>query len=215
MLLKAQGSFVLQNPPAWALRIIAIIDELNRRIGLIAIWLTLLCALVSAANALIRYSSGGLLWLGSKTGIGVFGWLTTLYADNSNALSDTTWYMFAAIVMLGGAWTLKVNAHVRVDLLYGAVSERARTWIDLLGGLFFLMPLCVLLIYFTWGWAWTSLVTQEASANAGGLPQWPAKMLLPVGFAILLLQGLAEIIKCILALTTNYVREFAYEKPVQ
>jgi len=63
-----------------------------------------------------------------------------------------------------------MNAHVRVDLVYGAVSERARTWIDLLGGLFFLAPLCILLIYFTWGWAWTSFVTQEASANAGGLP---------------------------------------------
>jgi TRAP-type mannitol/chloroaromatic compound transport system permease small subunit len=205
----------LRQPPAWALRSIAVIDEVNRLIGLIAIWLTLLCALISAANAIIRYSSGGLLWLQAKTGIGIFGWLYTLYADNSNALSDTTWYMFAAIVMLGGAWALKVNAHVRVDLVYGAISERARTWIDLLGGLFFLMPLCILLISFTWGWAWTSLVTQEASANAGGLPQWPAKMLLPVGFAILLLQGVAEIVKCILALTTTYVREFAYEKPVQ
>lgn len=205
----------MQQPPAWALRVIAVIDEVNRLIGLIAIWLVLLCALVSAVNAIIRYSSGGLLWLEAKTGLGLFGWLYTLYADNSNALSDSAWYMFAAVVMLGGAWTLKVNAHVRVDLVYGAVSERTRTWIDLLGGLFFLLPLCVLLIWFTWGWAWTSLLTQEASANAGGLPQWPPKILLPVGFAILLLQGIAEITKCILALTTTYVREFAYEKPIQ
>ena len=77
------------------------------------------------------------------------------------------------------------------------------------------MPLCILLINFTWGWAWTSLMTLEGSANSGGLPQWPAKMLIPIGFAILLLQAIAEIIKCILALTTNYVREFAYEKPIQ
>lgn len=201
--------------PRWPLVIAHAIDEFSRIVGLVAIWLVLLCTLISAFNAIIRYSSGALLWLEDKTGLGLFGALAALYANNSNVLSDTSWYMFAAIVMLGGAWTLKNNAHVRVDLLYGAVSERTRTWIDLLGGLFFLMPLCVLLIYFTWGWAWTSLVTQEASANAGGLPQWPAKMMLPVGFAILLLQGLAEIIKCILALTTSYVREFAYEKPVQ
>jgi TRAP-type mannitol/chloroaromatic compound transport system permease small subunit len=205
----------LRQPPAWALRPVAVIDALSRITGLAAIWLVLLCALVSALNAVIRYSSGGILWLEATTHLGVFGAFYRLYAENSNALSDTTWYMFAAIVMLGGAWTLKINAHVRVDLLYGAVSERTRTWIDLLGGLFFLLPLCVLLIYFTWDWAWTSLVTQEASADAGGLPQWPAKLMLPIGFFILLLQGVAEIVKCILALTTDYVREFAYEKPVQ
>ena len=205
----------MSPPPRWPLRVIHLIDEISRIVGIVAIWLVLLCALVSAVNAVIRYSSGGLLWLEAHTGVGVFGAAYRLYADNSNALSDITWYMFAGIVMLGGAWTLKVNAHVRVDLLYGSVSERARTWIDLLGGLFFLLPLCILLIFFTWGFAWTSLVTQEASANAGGLPQWPAKMLLPVGFALLLLQAIAEIIKCILALTTTYVREFAYEKPLQ
>lgn len=205
----------MRQPPAWALRPVAVIDALSRITGLAAIWLVLLCALVSALNAVIRYSSGGILWLEATTHLGVFGAFYRLYAENSNALSDTTWYMFAAIVMLGGAWTLKVNAHVRVDLVYGAVSERTRTWIDLCGGLFFLVPLCVLLIWFTWGWACTSLVTQEASANAGGLPQWPAKMLIPVGFALLLLQAIAEIVKCILALTTDYVREFAYEKPIQ
>ena len=205
----------MRQPPAWALRPVAVIDALSRITGLAAIWLVLLCALVSALNAVIRYSSGGILWLEATTHLGVFGAFYRLYAENSNALSDTTWYMFAATVMLGGAWTLKMNAHVRVDLVYGAVSERTRTWIDLLGGLFFLAPLCVLLIWFTWGWAWTSFVTQEASANAGGLPQWPPKMLLPIGFAILLLQAIGEIVKCILALTTSYVREFAYEKPIQ
>ncbi len=206
----------MAEPPRLVLRVIAVIDEVSRRIGILAIWLVLLCALLSAVNAGIRYSSGALLWLEGHTGWGIFGALYSLYADNSNALSDATWYMFAATVMLGGAWTLKVNAHVRVDLFYGGIiHERARTWIDLLGGLFFLLPLCILLIWFTWGWAWSSLVTGEASANAGGLPQWPAKMLLPVGFALLGLQGIAEILKCILALTTSYVREFAYEKPLQ
>ena len=205
----------MSPPPAWALRVTHAIDELSRLAGLVAIWLVLLSALISALNAAIRYTSGGLLWLEARTGLGVFGALYSLYSNNSNALSDTAWYMFAATVMLGGAWTLKVNAHVRVDLVYGWVSERTRTWIDLLGGLFFLVPLCVLLIWFTWDWAWTSFATQEASANAGGLPQWPAKILLPLGFALLLLQAVAEIIKCILALTTSFVREFAYEKPIQ
>jgi TRAP-type mannitol/chloroaromatic compound transport system permease small subunit len=205
----------LHQPPAWALRITAGIDELSRIVGLVAIWLVLLCALISALNAVIRYSSGAILWLEAQTHLGIFGAFAQFYAENSNALSDTTWYMFAATVMLGGAWTHKDNAHVRVDVLYGSIGERARTWIDLCGGLFFLVPLCILLIYFTWGWAWTSMVTQEASANAGGLPQWPAKMLIPVGFGLLLLQAIAEIIKCILALTTTYVREFAYEKPIQ
>jgi len=200
---------------ALILRVIAGIDRFNRWIGLIAVWLVLLCSLLSALNAVLRYSAGGLLWLGEKTGIGAFGALYNLYAANSNVLSDATWYMFAGTVMLGGAWALKLNAHVRVDLFYGMISERARTWIDLLGGLFFLLPLCVLLIWFTWGWAWNALVTGEDSANAGGLPLWPAEMLLPIGFALLGLQGLAEIVKCILALTTDYVREFAYEKPVQ
>jgi TRAP-type mannitol/chloroaromatic compound transport system permease small subunit len=200
---------------ALILRIIAAIDALSRWIGLVAVWLVLLCALLSALNAALRYSTGALLWLGDKTGIGAFGALYNLYSANSNVLSDATWYMFAGTVMLGGAWALKLNAHVRVDLFYGMISERARTWIDLLGGLFFLLPLCTLLIYFTWGWAWSALVTGEDSANAGGLPLWPAEMLLPLGFALLALQGVAEIVKCILALTTTYVREFAYEKPVQ
>ncbi|MEP7241818.1 MAG: TRAP transporter small permease subunit [Devosia sp.] len=202
-------------PPRWPLAIIGAIDELSRIVGLVAIWLVLLSALVSAFNALVRYSSGGLLWLEGATHARIFGALYSLYAYNSNLLGDTTWYMFAGIVMLGGAWALKVNAHVRVDLLYGSIGERARTWIDLLGGLFFLLPLCALLIWFTWNWAWTSLVTGEGSASAGGLLQWPAKMLLPVGFGLLALQGIAEIIKCILALTTSYIREFAYEKPLQ
>ena len=198
-----------------ALRIIAIIDRISELVGIVAIWLVLTSTLISALNAAIRYSSGGLLWLERTLGTGIFGALFNLYSANSNALSEATWYMFAGTVMLGAPWALKVNAHVRVDLLYGAVSERARTWIDLLGGLFFLLPLCLLLIWFTSGWAWSSLITNEGSADAGGLPLWPAKLLLPVGFALLGLQGLAEILKCILALTTNYVREFAYEKPIQ
>ena len=90
----------MRQPPAWALRPVAVIDALSRITGLAAIWLVLLCALVSALNAVIRYSSGGILWLEATTHLGVFGAFYRLYAENSNALSDTTWYMFAATVML-------------------------------------------------------------------------------------------------------------------
>jgi len=200
---------------ALALRITRIIDELSRRVGLVAIWLVLFSALVSAFNAIFRYSVGGMIWLERSYGGGVFGGMVSIYTQYSNVLNEAVWYMFGGMVLLGGAWTLKLNEHVRVDLLYGAISERARTWIDLLGGLFFLLPLCILLIYFTWPWflqAWTQNIMSNA---AGGLPRWPVRLMLPLGFGVLMLQGIAEIIKCIAALTTNYVREFAYEKPLQ
>lgn len=200
---------------ALALRFTRLIDELSRRVGLIAIWLVLLSALVSAFNALFRYSISGMIWIERTYGGGVFGGLVSFYTQYSNVLSEAVWYMFGGMVMLGGAWTLKLNEHVRVDLFYGAISEKARTWIDLLGGLFFLLPLCILLIWFTWPWflqAWTQNIMSNA---AGGLPRWPVRLMLPLGFSVLLLQGIAEIIKCIAALTTDYVREFAYEKPLQ
>ena len=200
---------------AVALRVTRIIDEISRLFGLAAIVLVLTSAMVSAFNALFRYSTGAMLWFERTYGGGVFGWMLGVYSRNSNALGESVWYMFAGMVMLGGAWALKMNEHVRVDLIYGAISERARTWIDLLGGLFFLLPLCVLMVYFTWPWFVQSYVSGEGSLNAGGLVRWPAKLMIPLGFAVLGLQGVAEIIKCIAALTTDYVREFAYEKPLQ
>jgi TRAP-type mannitol/chloroaromatic compound transport system permease small subunit len=197
------------------LRVTRIIDEISRTVGLVAVWLVLFSAFVSAFNAVFRYSIGGMISLERSIGGGFFGGLVGFYTQYSNVFSESVWYMFGGMVMLGGAWTLKVNEHVRVDLLYGAVSERTRTWIDLLGGLFFLMPLCILLIWFTWPWflqAWTQNIMSNA---AGGLPRWPVRLMLPLGFGVLMLQGIAEIIKCIAALTTNYHREFAYEKPLQ
>ena len=205
------GSRALQP----ALAVTRVIDELNRRIGIIAIYLVLFASLVSAFNAIFRYSTGAILWLDRQVGGGIFGGMIDIYRHNSNTLSEAQWYMFAGIVMLGGAWTLKVNEHVRVDLFYGWVSERTRTWIDLLGGIFFLLPMCALMIYFTWPWFWQSWITHEGSNQAGGLVRWPVKLLVPVGFALVGLQGISEIIKCVLALTTNYIREFAYEKPLQ
>ena len=200
---------------ALALRFTRLIDELSRRVGLIAIWLVLFSALISAFHASFRYSISGMIGLERSYGGGVFGGLVSFYTQYSNVLSESVWYMFGGMVMLGGAWTLKLNEHVRVDLLYGAISEKARTWIDLLGGLFFLLPLCIRLIWFTWPW-FLQAGTQNVMSNAaGGLPRWPVRLMLPLGFGVLLLQGIAEIIKCIAALTTDYVREFAYEKPLQ
>lgn len=192
------------------------IDELSRRIGIVAIYFVLFASLVCAFNAFLRYSIGGLIWLEQNVGgAGLFSGILGVYGRNSNSLSEAQWYLFAGMVMLGGAWTFKLNEHVRVDLVYGSVSERTRTWIDLLGGIFFLLPICALMIYFTWPWFVLSWVTNEASSNSGGLPLWPVKLSLPVGFALVGLQGISEIIKCYLALTSDYVREFAYEKPVQ
>lgn len=199
-----------------ALRITGVIDELSRRIGIVAIYFVLFSSLTAAFNAIFRYSTDGLLWLERNYGAGgLFKGVLDLYRNNSNTLSEAQWYMFAGMVMLGGAWTLKVNEHVRVDLVYGWVSERTRTWIDLLGGIFFLLPMCILMVYFTWPWFWDSWITAEGSNNAGGLPRWPAKLMVPLGFGLVGLQGVSEIIKCVLALTSDYVREFAYEKPLQ
>ncbi len=199
-----------------ALRITGAIDELSRRVGFIAIYLVLFASLTAAFNAIFRYSTDSLLWLERNYGAGgLFRGVLDLYRNNSNTLSEAQWYMFAGMVMLGAAWTLKVNEHVRVDLVYGWVSERTRTWIDLLGGIFFLLPMCILMIYVTWPWFWDSWITGEGSNNAGGLPRWPAKLMIPLGFGLVGLQGISEIIKCVLALTSDYVREFAYEKPLQ
>ncbi|MBE7185634.1 MAG: TRAP transporter small permease subunit [Methylobacterium mesophilicum] len=198
-----------------ALAFTRLIDGLSRRVAVAAVYLVLFSALVSAFNAIFRYSTGTLARLDAALGTHVFMPMLDLYRNNSNTLSESQWYMFAGMVMLGGAWTLKVNEHVRVDLFYGWVSERTRTWIDLLGGLFFLLPMCVLMVWLTWPWFYQAWLTNEGSLNAGGLVRWPVFLMIPLGFALMGLQGAAEVIKCVLVLSHGYVREFAYEKPLQ
>jgi TRAP-type mannitol/chloroaromatic compound transport system permease small subunit len=200
-----------------ALKVSRAIDAVNYRFGIIANYLVLFAALLSAANAGFRYGINGLIELSREfhflAGIQA---LVTWYGNNSNSFLEAQWYMFAGMVMFGAGWTLKVNEHVRVDLVYGMVSDRARVWIDLLGGILFLMPMCLVLMYVTWPWFVDAWFSGEVSTNAGGLVRWPVKLVLPIGFFLVGMQGVSEIIKCIAVMTVpGYKREHAYEKPLQ
>jgi TRAP-type mannitol/chloroaromatic compound transport system permease small subunit len=185
------------TPGGWDLRALlklsSAIDALNEKFGVIANWLVLLACLISAGNAASRY----------------------LFSESSNGWLEVQWYMFAGMVLLGGPYTLKMNEHVRVDLVYGMVSERTRIWIDIVGGVLFLLPICVILIYFTWPWFVESWRLGEESSNAGGLIRWPVKLVLPVGFALMVLQGISELIKRVAALEHVIEADFKYEKPLQ
>jgi len=175
------------------LKVTGVIDAINEKFGVIANYLVLFAALISAGNAGSRY----------------------VFSESSNGWLEIQWYMFAGMVLLGGPYTLKMNEHVRVDLVYGMVSERTRIWIDIIGGLLFLLPICVILTYFTWPWFVDSWNIDEQSSNAGGLVRWPVKLLMPVGFALMAIQGVSEIIKRIAALEHVIEADFKYEKPLQ
>ena len=168
-----------------------LIDALNERVGRITIWLVLVATLISAGNALVRY----------------------VLSDSSNAWLEIQWYLFGAIFLLGGGYTLKHNGHVRIDILYGRFGKRGQAWIDLLGGLFFLLPLAGLMAWLAWPIFLDSWRTLEHSSDAGGLLRWPVKLLLPLGFGLLALQGVAEIIKRIGVLSGQYV--MPGEKPAE
>ena len=176
------------------LKFSSVIDAFNAKFGVIANYLVLFAALISAGNAGSRY----------------------LFSESSNGWLEIQWYMFAGMVLLGAPYTLKMNEHVRVDLFYGMLaSERTQIWIDIIGGFLFLLPICIILTYFTWPWFVESWNINEASSNAGGLLRWPVKLLLPVGFVLMALQGISEIIKRIAALEHVIDVEFKYEKPLQ
>jgi len=155
------------------LKLSGLIDALNERIGRLAIWLVLAAVLVSSGNALFRY------------GLNM----------SSNAWLEIQWYMFAAIFLLGAGYTLKHNGHVRIDILYGRFSSRTRAWIDLAGGLLFLLPTALIIAWLGWTGFAESYAIGEMSPDAGGLSRWPIKLAIPVGFALLALQGISESIK--------------------
>jgi TRAP-type mannitol/chloroaromatic compound transport system permease small subunit len=149
------------------------VDRLNAFVGKFADVAVLASCGISAGNAFVRYG----------------------ISYSSNAWLEVQWYLFGAIVMLGASYTLFRNEHVRVDLVYGNISERARLWVDVFGFIFFMLPATILLAYMTWPFFLDSFVRNEGSPNAGGLLRWPVKLLLPLGFFLLSLQGFSELIK--------------------
>ena len=175
------------------LRLAGVIDRVSLFFAWVAAWLVLLSALISAFNAASRY----------------------LFSLSSNAWLEIQWQMFAGIFMLSAAHVLKVNEHVRVDLLYGSASPRRKLWIDVIGIPLFLFPSCIAIGVASWPFFLASFQTGEVSSNAGGLLLWPAKAL-PFGMFLVLIQGVAELIKRIAALRGEIDETVAdYERPLQ
>ncbi len=175
------------------LKISGLIDRLSEIIGKFSGYLVLACCLISAGNAVIRY----------------------LFNYSSNGWLEIQWYLFAFIVLLGASHTLRLNEHVRVDLIYGAVSDRARLWIDVVGLIVFLIPACLYLAWLSWPFFSLSYIQGEISSNAGGLIRWPVKLIIVAGFALLALQGLSELVKRIAGLMGVVQVDTTYEKPLQ
>jgi len=174
-------------------RLIGSIDRVSGFFGQVASLMTLLACVISAGNAVMRY----------------------LFNSSSNAWIEMQWYMFGAIVLLGASHTLKLNEHVRVDIIYSAVSPRARLLLDLAGILIILLPMSIYLAWLCWPMFWISLVGGETSANPGGLLRWPVKLLFPLCFTLLALQGISEAIKRVLMLQGKLPVTIQYEKSLQ
>ena len=170
-----------------------VVDAMNERLSYIANWLVLLSCLISAGNAFSRYA----------------------FSISSNAWLEIQWYMFGALVMLGASYTLKRNEHVRVDIVYANLSTRRQIGVDILGAILFLLPATLILSYLSWPVFYNSWVHNEMSGNAGGLIRWPIKIFLPLGFALLSLQGFSELIKRIAMLTGHMKADLHYERPLQ
>jgi len=149
------------------------IDALNEAVGKVAMWLILLIVLISTANAISRYA----------------------LHISSNAWLEIQWYLFGAVFLLGAGFAFLRNAHVRIDVVSSRLSARTRNWIDVIGILIFLLPLCYLMIALGWPLFERAWMIGEMSPNAGGLIRWPAYLLIPLGFALLALQAVSELIK--------------------
>ena len=169
------------------------IDFINDRAAILAKWAVLASCFISALNAIVRY---------------VFNY-------SSNSYLEIQWYLFAVCVMLGAAQVLRVNEHVRVDVLYGMYSGRTQARIDLFGLVFFLVPVMLAMIYYSWPVFIRMYESGEMSGNSGGLIRWPVKLLIPLGFVLLALQGVSEMIKRAAALLGNELHLTEYERPVQ
>jgi TRAP-type mannitol/chloroaromatic compound transport system permease small subunit len=161
------------------LKLSQLIDWLNERVGTGAFWLVLIMTLISAGNASYRF----------------------VFNDSSNGMLEIQWYLFAAVFLLCAPYTLQKNEHVRIDVLSGKLSPRGLAVIDIIGTLLFLLPMVVLVLWLSLPLVADSYRINEHSANAGGLIRWPVKILLPIGFTLLALQGISELIKRIAFLT--------------
>jgi len=169
------------------------IDVLNERLSLIADWLVFLSCMVSAGNAFSRYA----------------------FSISSNAWLEIQWYMFGTLVLLGASYTLKRNEHVRVDIVYSNLGTRSQIIIDIFGAVLFLLPAMLIMTYLSWPIFYNSWAGNEMSSNAGGLLRWPIKIFLPIGFALLSLQGFSELIKRVAMLTGHMKPDLHYERPLQ
>ncbi len=175
------------------LKLSGLIDRVSAALGKFSGYLVLGCCLISAGNATIRY----------------------IFNYSSNGWLEIQWYLFGFVVLIGASHTLRLNEHVRVDLIYGAVSDRTRLWIDAIGLVVFLIPACLYLAWLSWPFFAVSYQQGEMSSNAGGLIRWPVKLVIVSGFALLALQGLSELIKRIAGLTGSLQVDTTYEKPLQ
>jgi TRAP-type mannitol/chloroaromatic compound transport system permease small subunit len=168
-------------------------DWLSEKFGVLASWTVLFAALISAGNAFIRYG----------------------FDLTSNGWIEIQWYLFAYTVMVGAPLVLKVNEHVRVDLIYGKLKRNQPVFVDIFGLVVFLLPVIGLLAYLTAQYFWGIYVSGEMSQNAGGLIRWPAVLAMPIGFAMVWLQGVAEVIKRVAYLQGKFQMDTHYEKPLQ
>jgi TRAP-type mannitol/chloroaromatic compound transport system permease small subunit len=149
------------------------IDALNERVGRTVCWLILAAVLISAANAVVRKA----------------------FNVSSNSFLEIQWYLFSVVFLFCAGYTLLRNQHVRIDVIAGRLSPRAQAWIDILGTMFFLMPMALTIMWLSWPVFVQAYQRHEVSTNAGGLIIWPARLLVPVGFFLLVIQGLSEFIK--------------------
>jgi TRAP-type mannitol/chloroaromatic compound transport system permease small subunit len=175
------------------IQISKLIDSVNDRFGGLANWMVLAACLISAGNAMSRYA----------------------FDLSSNAWLEIQWYLFAAIVMLGASHTLRMNEHVRVDIVYTHLSERGKEWLDLIGTALFLVPSMLVIAWESLPFFLSSWQVQEISGNAGGLLRWPVKVLVPIGFTLVALQGISEIIKRAASLRGDVRYTTHYERPLQ
>lgn len=171
------------------LKVSSWIDAISELVGKVIIWLVLACVLISAANAVVRRA----------------------FNYSSNAYLEIQWYLFAAVFLLGAGYVFLKNAHVRIDFVAGRLSLRTNAIIDILGILLFVAPFCVLMIELSWPLFANAWNTGQRSANAGGLIRWPVLLMIPAGFALLLLQCLSELLKRIAFLTGHRKEPYSVE----